>query len=297
MKKRVNVLVSTYNGEKYLREQLNSLYAQTYENIKIYVRDDGSTDATLDILETAASEGKIEYYSGENIGFAGSFFQLTQRVTDGEYWSFCDQDDVWYPEKIARAVEWLDAQEEVTPLLFYSKCMLIDEMGVELGKYEISPKARTFARMMTGTLGMGFCMVINAKMRECMLMCDYEKVHSHDWLIGAIAVGFGKYHMDEKIMANYRRLPESVSASSFSKRVKWAVKSMKNESDVRDRNIEFSKNYKSSLHEKDAKLLSLFDRKGYSFGASIKKAFYPKRWRPSLSSELVMRWLMLGGKV
>ena len=73
---RVNVILSTYNGEKYIEEQLASLLAQDYPNIDIYIRDDGSTDSTIMILEKYVRQGKIHLLQGENLGFCGSFIGL-----------------------------------------------------------------------------------------------------------------------------------------------------------------------------------------------------------------------------
>ncbi len=70
---KVNIILSSYNGEKYIREQIESLLAQDYPNIEIHIRDDGSTDRTMDILKEYEEKGKIYLYTGENKGFCGSF--------------------------------------------------------------------------------------------------------------------------------------------------------------------------------------------------------------------------------
>lgn len=296
---RVNIILSAYNGEKYIEEQLQSLFAQEYPNIDIYVRDDGSTDATVEILEKYDQQGKITLIRGENLGFCASFFSLLCLCEEGEYWSFCDQDDIWEKDKIKRAVAHLErrSDKEEVPLLYYSFSRMVDEKGNDLGVQRPPAGSLCFRRALTGTFGVGFSMVINRKLRDAMLQCDPKAVHSHDWLAGAIALGMGHVIVDKKVCARYRRLDTSVTRISFARRVRWFLEMLKNEGDVKERNIEYSRCFYKQLSGEKQRMLSLFDKKQYSFAAAVQKSFYPKRWRPSLSSELAMRVLMLIGKV
>lgn len=294
---KVNVVISTYNGEKYIQEQLSSLFGQEYQNIDIYVRDDGSSDKTIQILQKYAESGQIVLFKGENVGYCKSFMKLLEMTAEGDYWAFCDQDDIWYPDKVRLAVEWMESQRQDKPLLYYSLSKMIDEEGNKLGIEKPPNKALNFYRVMTGTFGVGFSMVINKALREEMLKCNPEKVHAHDWLAGAVALGFGKVHVNHKICAKYRRLDTSVTRISFMKKIKWALSMLKNDGDVKDRNIEYYRVYKKNLPSEKAKIASLFGGRKYSLRKSLIKAFYPKKWRPGISSEIVMRCLMLIGKV
>ena len=294
---KVNVVISTYNGERYIQEQLSSLFGQEYQNIDIYVRDDGSGDKTIQILQKYAERGQIVLFKGENVGYCKSFMKLLEMTEEGDYWAFCDQDDIWYPDKVRLAVEWMESQRQDKPLLYYSLSKMIDEEGNKLGIEKPPKKALNFYRAMTGTFGVGFSMVINKALREEMLKCNPEKVHAHDWLAGAVALGFGKVHVNHKICAKYRRLDTSVTRISFMKKITWALSMLKNDGDVKDRNIEYYRVYKKNLPSDKAKIASLFGGRRYSLRKSLIKALYPKRWRPNISSEIVMRCLMLIGKV
>ena len=294
---KVNVVISTYNGERYIQEQLSSLFGQEYQNIDIYVRDDGSGDKTIQILQKYAERGQIVLFKGENVGYCKSFMKLLEMTEEGDYWAFCDQDDIWYPDKVRLAVEWMESQRQDKPLLYYSLSKMIDEEGNKLGIEKPPKKALNFYRAMTGTFGDGFSMVINKALREEMLKCNPEKVLAHDWLAGAVALGFGKVHVNHKICAKYRRLDTSVTRISFMKKITWALSMLKNDGDVKDRNIEYYRVYKKNLPSDKAKIASLFGGRRYSLRKSLIKALYPKRWRPNISSEIVMRCLMLIGKV
>lgn len=296
---KVNILLSAYNGEKFIVEQIESLLNQTYKNIQIYVRDDKSTDCTLAILQKYEEMSKIKLISGENLGFCSSFFELLQDSEEGDYWSFCDQDDIWYKEKIERAVRFLEEYKgkKDVPLLYYSYSRMINQNGIDLGIQSPPNNSVCFRRMLTGTLGVGFSMVINRQLREAMLECDASKVGSHDWLAGAIALGLGDVIIDEHVSAIYRRLESSVTRVTFGKRVEWFFKTLKDGGEVQARNNEFSKVFYNRLSKENQRYISLFDKEKYSLKNSVIKSFYPKQWRPSFSSEIVMRILMLCGKV
>ena len=101
----VAVIMSTYNGALYLEEQIESVLAQRGVRVELYVRDDGSSDETLQILEGFEQSGSLRLERGKNIGVVPSFIRALSMVpSDVEYVALCDQDDVWYSDKLARAV-------------------------------------------------------------------------------------------------------------------------------------------------------------------------------------------------
>ena len=121
-KKNVLVLMSTYNGEKYLREQLDSILKSTGVEVNVLVRDDGSTDSTVDILKEYTSSGKLSYYVDKNVGPAQSFRNLVEACDKNYFaYAYADQDDIWGEEKLFVAVsEISDAEKEkVGPILWY----------------------------------------------------------------------------------------------------------------------------------------------------------------------------------
>lgn len=125
--KKVAVVLSTYNGEKYIKKQIDSILRQTYKNIEIYVRDDGSKDKTVEILKRYENDRKIKLYVQENVGFIKSFFKCLSFCDDADYYAFCDQDDEWNEDKIERAVNLLNEKEQVKPLLYFSDYDYYDE--------------------------------------------------------------------------------------------------------------------------------------------------------------------------
>ena len=112
--------MSTYNGETYLREQLDSILAQDIQEapinayLKILVRDDGSSDGTVGILEDYKRKypGVVDYYTGENMRTARSFWHLLRNAPDSDYYAFSDQDDFWLSGKLSRAVKILNGMRK-----------------------------------------------------------------------------------------------------------------------------------------------------------------------------------------
>lgn len=152
----INVLVSTYNGEKYIEEQLKSIDCQTYSNVHVYVRDDGSTDHTVELVNRYIRENELSdkytVATGENIGFSKSFHLLMQMADSGEYWAFCDQDDVWYPNKLSNAVKWMQTQKNDIPLLYQSKIAIGNSDLSEIVPYKYENYNYNFQKAFTSNI-------------------------------------------------------------------------------------------------------------------------------------------------
>jgi glycosyltransferase involved in cell wall biosynthesis len=130
---KINILMATYNGEKYIAEQLESLQSQTYKSWNLYVRDDGSKDKTLDILNHYAKQDNrisILANNGQRLGSCGNFSLLMEQSPEADYVMFCDQDDVWMPTKIQTTLEamlHLEAQYSNMPLMVYTDLRVVDD--------------------------------------------------------------------------------------------------------------------------------------------------------------------------
>jgi len=125
---KVAILLATYNGSEYIREFLESLIAQTYADFKLIVRDDGSTDDTLEIIRSHSSGIKLDFIeTNVRLGPAKSFFELlTQAPDDFDFYFFADQDDYWHKSKVERAVNKLSAENE-NIALYCSRLEYVDE--------------------------------------------------------------------------------------------------------------------------------------------------------------------------
>ena len=293
---RVNILISTYNGAKYITEQIESLINQNYSNIRIFIRDDGSTDSTAEMLVPYVEAGKISFLQGENIGYGKSFLTLLEQASEGDYWAFCDQDDVWFPDKIKWAVEWLEQQENSKPLLYHSAYYLGDESLNICGINKLWNENYTFAKSLTEVIHMGFSMVFNSSLRELILSADINSLTSHDHWAEILAIKFGTIYEDERIASIHRRLTDSQSSSSLYARFRWLKGALHNESEILPVAREYCRLFRD-IDDEDFRIASWFVFDKYDFKKSFRKAFYRHRWRSSLSSEIIVRGLMLIGKI
>ena len=127
---KVNILLSTYNGEQYLKEQVKSIQDQTYQDWQLLIRDDGSTDGTVEIIqELVAQDERIRFINQgaiENLGVIKSFHALL-KYEKADLYCFSDQDDVWLPEKIALQVAEAAKHPQEVPLLVYTDLKVVDE--------------------------------------------------------------------------------------------------------------------------------------------------------------------------
>ncbi len=304
MAKKVNVLLSSYNGADHIKEQIESILAQTYENISLYVRDDGSTDGTLDILKEYEKTGKLTLERGKNVGFIKSFLWLVRHADKADYYAYADQDDVWLPDKIKMAVEMLEKDESDEPLLYFSNYNLCDDdlNFVKVCDEEGLEKHPSFANALVDCMPLGFNSVFNYKAQKLIAEDTPKFSCGHDWWTYIVCQGLGKVIYDNRPTVNYRRTGHNVSPGgmSFIKFQIWRFKKFfVNDyfSNIRKMLREFEYYYKDDLSEKDKKVLALFTHKSYNFIAMIKKLFYPHRFRQGLFDELAVRFLFIIGKL
>lgn len=223
MDKKVIVLLSTYNGEVYLNEQLDSIINQTYKNISIIVRDDGSKDRTCEILEKYRQEGKLNWYSGKNLGFALSFMELLYNAPDANYYAFCDQDDIWHNDKIETAVSMIEKLKSDRPILYTSNQTYVDENGKKLGiRFIDSPSTDFKARFMRGYFS-GCTMVFNRELRSYIMKSkdkisdEFIKLRWHDTWVLQVCSAVGDIIYDPISHIDYRRHNSNSSQSEGSK--------------------------------------------------------------------------------
>lgn len=203
---RVAVLLSTYNGERFLAEQLDSVARQSDVEVLLHARDDGSRDATPDVLRAQAGRwpNLAGGTPGENLGPARSFLALLRTApADAEYFAFCDQDDVWLPDKLARAVAAIE--DDSGPALYCSNVTLADEALAPLGPAPESGDTR-FAHLLFENIAFGCTVLLNRAARE--LVDSHDPGGSavmHDWWCALLVAAFGRIHYDPRPGLLYRQ--------------------------------------------------------------------------------------------
>lgn len=202
---RVAVLMSTYQGEAFVAQQIQSILQQLPPGGRLLVRDDGSTDGTVDVVR-GIGDPRIELTAGTNLGFARSFLTLLASVQDeADVVMLSDQDDVWLPAKIERACAALGDQED-TPALYFSRLLLVDRDLRPLGESPPWPRGPSFINALCENIATGCTMALNARAVQLVCRCgDIGRIYFHDWWIYLVIAALGRVVMDDAPTILYRQ--------------------------------------------------------------------------------------------
>ena len=206
----VTVLLATYNGEQFLDAQIASLAEQTWPAIDLLVSDDGSIDATLDMLDRWAGswrKGSMRILQGPRQGFAANFRSLiTHAPVKNGYFAFCDQDDIWLPQKLEKAIGIIQGPPASIPALYCSRTRLFPaEGGNDLSPLFAQPPS--FLNALVQSIGGGNTMAMNeAAFSVLQESCGRTGFVSHDWWAYLIVSGAGgMVHYDPEPEILYRQ--------------------------------------------------------------------------------------------
>lgn len=207
--KSVLVMLSTYCGERFVREQLDSLLEQEGVEVRVLVRDDGSSDGTKSILKeyVEAHTDVITVVSGENIGWRRSFFELlsmARRLPEAyDYYAFCDQDDIWLPKKLCKAVERIATLD--TELRLYCSNLYYYKNGVNRGEIKHGEYRATAENCLIRNYATGCTIVFNRPMLEIMTSRMPKMEVNHDTWAYQVAVLLGSVYIDKEAYILYRQ--------------------------------------------------------------------------------------------
>ena len=218
----IDILLSTYNGEEFLREQIDSILAQTEREWRLLIRDDGSEDSTLKIIETYTSEypGKIVLSDddiSDPLGPCQSFHQL-MRMSSAPYVMFCDQDDVWMPDKIEKMLNVLMNLEkrngEKTPILVHSDLQVVDShLELIYSSFfkcnHLNPDTFHLPQLTFRNSVTGCACICNRALIDISLPLPSEAI-MHDWWIAMTATLLGKVFCMSEPLVKYRQHSKNV---------------------------------------------------------------------------------------
>lgn len=274
--KLITILLATYNGEKYLEAQIESLLKQTYTNWHLIIRDDNSTDKTLAILKQYQQQHpeKITILpsAGANVGSILNFNALLTFAQDAQYIMFCDQDDRWKENKIATTFSKLCELEQqygkACPLLVYTNFQYVDEtlQIIESKKnFEVNRiKHFGFSHLLAQNPVYGCTTIINRALADKIGFIP-ASAENHDYWIALVAAAFGKlYYLNEKTIF-YRQHARNVSGNfdnnTFRKRFQRIILNKRNFKDAGNKYAmltTFKEMYGNTLDKKPATVLNNF---------------------------------------
>lgn len=302
MNPKVNILLATYNGARFLCDQLRSIQLQTVPVARLTVRDDGSTDETTAVLEQWASGNPtVTLLRGQRLGVTGNFLTLLgSRDEDSDFFAFCDQDDVWLPDKLESALLALREYPVRVPVLYCSRVEYVDE-GLRHQGYSKIPKRIGFANALVENIATGCTVVMNRCSRS--LICERPPTNAllHDWWCYLVVSALGKVIYDERPSIKYRQhAGNQVGATAspaelFKRRLKRFYR--RKARLLSDQAVEFRRCFGDLLTPQDKKTLDNFlsVREGI-----MKRVCYSGRmdvFRQSPMDTMILRALVLMGRV
>ncbi|WP_415980146.1 glycosyltransferase [Faecalicoccus pleomorphus] len=207
----ITVVLATYNGEKYLRDQLDSLLRQKGVHVKILVRDDGSKDGTIAILDEYQNKGFLNWYTGEHLNVQRGYLDLLKHAPETDYYAFCDQDDVWDDDKLLFAVTELDEMPSEKPAIYYCGQRLVDENLKLISTHKIASDRSPHTNFLISNVA-GCTAVFNRSLVDAVNSVEPDFILMHDsWLFKVCLALGGNYFADSAAHISYRQHGNNVA--------------------------------------------------------------------------------------
>jgi len=223
---RVAILMGTFNGQRFLPKQLDSIRQQTHTNWELHISDDGSTDDTPNTIKAASlkwPDCRVSLRSGPQKGFVTNFLSLAcDNNIQADYYAFSDQDDVWELDKLERALRWLQTVPADKPAMYCSRTRLIDESEQAIGLSPLFKRAPSFKNALVQSIAGANTMVFNGAARDLLMKAGYEiPIVSHDWWVYLVVTGCGgEVFYDSSPSLGYRQHGKNLVGSN----VGWAAR-------------------------------------------------------------------------
>lgn len=296
----IQILLSTYQGAAYLEAQLDSLVGQDYPSFAIQVRDDGSSDATHAILAAYASRYPLYWQAGENLGVRRSFDTLLRTAPDADYYAYCDQDDVWSPEKLRRAADQLSTVPDDVPALYFTLTSLVDENLTPLQHtFPIIRRPVGFGNALAQNIVIGCTSVMNHAARQLLnrVAPDWSQIRMHDWWAYLVIASHGEVLFEPFASVQYRQHGNNqVGTGNLTLRRRLA-RTWKNERIITRQAAELRRCYADSMHASHLHLLDAFLAKDRSILKRFQLATRRDLYRQRPVDDLLMRLLILSNRI
>lgn len=269
--------MATYNGEQYLSPQIDSILENTCQDFQLHIYDDGSTDNTFSIAKDYAKKYPEKIFASQNKknkGVIRNFLEATAQL-EADYYMYCDQDDIWLPEKIQKTLHFIETQEATTTPPYRTPVVVFaDAKVVDASLRETAPSFQQQSGYATHALDLphllmenkliGCTMMFNRALRNKLLQTDFpSSIRMHDWWIALIGASFGKVAYLDKPLVLYRQHEKNViGGSSKSSYLKDRISHLKRNREVLYATMAqgkaFLSTYEQSLSPEQKKILRHF---------------------------------------
>lgn len=228
----VQVLLATFNGANFLSAQLTSLFNQSMPDFEILVADDGSSDDTVAILEAACTQhpGRLRVIHRERVGGPAANFLRLLDAADAPYLMFCDQDDVWLPDKIEvmlRAIEQVELGNGGKPALVHSDLVVVDSQLRTLAEsffelHALDPRRHALKELLLGNCVVGCATIFNQALARLVCGNPTTEIVMHDWWLAITASALGSICYLDRATTLYRQHDRNVLGANLNSRSPWS---------------------------------------------------------------------------
>lgn len=289
----VQILMSTYNGEKYIRRQIDSIMAQEDIEVHLLVRDDGSKDNTVSIVREYVNRypSQVELVTGENMGYKKSFLTLIQLAGEYDYYAFADQDDYWLPDKEISSIHNMVDDDWEGPKLAQVNLEVTDE---NLKPLVPPPEHRSLTikvhdEVYAGDFFQGCLMTWNRKAMSLLKSYIPQGIYSHDHWVGKVIYLLGKVYLVDETGIYYSRHGDNASTTDDKSSGRWLrLKSMlRGDKHVYDNmGKDLLEGYRELLAPHDIEICNDYINYKHSVRAKLRLLFNFNLRRPSLMGTL-----------
>ncbi|MFT4153292.1 glycosyltransferase family 2 protein [Parafilimonas sp.] len=276
---RISIALAVYNGERYLPQQLASLQAQTITPHELIVLDDCSTDKSLEVINAFPLSFEKKIFLNEKNRGPNSSFKKLAGLCSGNYIAFCDQDDIWLPDKIESSLLKMKEIDNNKPTIVFSDLSVIDEdnkpVHDSFWKLRLTrPENFSLKDILFGNIVTGCASLINNAMANELAKMPVNVI-MYDYWMALIGYSFGRYSFINKPLVLYRAHDLNVTDKQQASFIKNFINELKNKPAYLHKNIqqaiEFKNLYAGELNRKDLKILN-------NFIALKKQPFFYKRF-------------------
>jgi glycosyltransferase involved in cell wall biosynthesis len=293
--------MSVFNGEKYVAEQIDSILCQESVNVKLWVRDDGSTDSTASLIsEKYANDDRVFIQKGKNLGACKSFIEAVFSCNFvGDYYGFSDADDVWVTDKIKHSIDQLKKDGSDIPVAVSTRLQIVDEFLAPIGYTKIPRKGLIFKNAIVETVASGASILMNEQAFKLVRSVRPSHAVMHDAWVYLVISAFGKFIYSEYPTIKYRQHGSNVfgASRSLKKKIASRFSRLSSVSPFRVQAEDFMHCFGKSLSKENYVILDKYCNHHRSFQRRVMFALNPTVSFQSAKASIYLRFLSLLGKV
>jgi glycosyltransferase involved in cell wall biosynthesis len=272
---------------------------QDYPHVEILIRDDGSADGTVDIIQEYCRHSNVRALYGENIGVVPSFLQLLKLgAPGGTYFAFCDQDDIWEKDKLSRAVDLLAGVAHNEPTMYCSRAKIVAEDLRLLGLTQPPRRRPSFRNSLVQNIATGCTVLLNRPAADLLNRATPSHALMHDWWAYIVVSAFGNVIYDVEPRVLYRQHRQGVIGAQHGVLRSWTTRIRRFRVNrrlflVKKQAEEFRRLYGAHLDERNRAVLDRFLLTRGTLQERLQYALSGDVWRQSRLDDVILRALFV----